>query len=362
MEQELKQKIRQSSSKEEINRIRKALEKFGKKRYTTKSDKKFTIKKSNITVADSVRNFLSTKSEKCNYKEFEKLWNDENYGPIIASLIYSGCIKEKIPMKALRYVWYTLLGMVDKKKPFYEIYEELAKDTLEYTYCSNSFNFLVDYYEKGLCNCECGSILSFTLSKLFPTSKFPKVFTAIEENHVKVLAISDMGKSFEFETTVYGGKLIKISTLKGIQYAIYSEQVMGIYVIFNSLLMRINKERRQSLFPLLLQKMFLIEEISLKNIGKILKNVDRFFIKTTLDSNAFDMIILNVMIVLLDIPPIVDKRITKGVYANNEQYIRMDFKSIYSNSKPTAVNITERARLHADQIQKIVNSSYRGIF
>jgi hypothetical protein len=304
-------------------------------------------------VSPDVKISIEKRIEKndCDYKEFENTWNDKNYGPIIASLTYIGCIVNDIPMKALKNVWYTLLSTINNihktnKFDFIGIYDILAKKTLEYSYCTESFNFLVDYFEKGLCNCECGSFLSFMISRLYPSQLYSKTFLGITPGHASLFTIDDEKNIFEFETTVYGGKLFPIPNerIDEIEYAIYSEQVLGLYILFNS------NSRSKHLFYLtnLFVKMFNVKrDIKESNFCQILLEIDRKFIKTPLDNNAFDIIILETIFRL-------EKSTMKKVIKNNNKYIKKDMIDILKKKSFNLKDVQRRTKKHIEEIKKIL--------
>jgi len=187
------------------------------------------------------------KSIDCSVSELEKLWNDqENYGPVVASLIYIGCRSYKLPMLALQRFWIEMKNEIRKiadkhKNDPVAVFNQYVVQTACY-YSSDTYNFIVSGYLYGKMNCEAYSMLFFVichLMQLWYKDSSYKVIAVIVPSHIKILfAYVHPLKIYEVETTQAKVVLEPINSLREkideIEFAIYSEQVMGVFALMHS--------------------------------------------------------------------------------------------------------------------------------
>ena len=183
--------------------------------------------------------YLPEEKELCPWDMFVKLWDFYEYGPIIASLCYSGCLINRINMKATAETWIRLKQEImntgnvwlrdsEANNPvFMSVGDQYTTQIDPCFYEISSYNFLVDFYERGGCNCECGSIFGMVLSKIFPPSGVAVL--KITPGHTNILLFSN-GKSTDIETTTIGWTTPK-NTDKKIIAMMYSEKVIAFYIL-----------------------------------------------------------------------------------------------------------------------------------
>ncbi len=137
----------------------------------------------------------------CDFELFQKLWFDtENYGPIVASMIYMPCKQNKpYNMYSLMRAWVMLkreiLSSLKRTQNAIETFLEIKKE-IDYTYITYNHNFLVAYSEKGCVGCSGGSFLLFQIMFLFGQKRW----LVNIGTHRNVIYLED-GKLFEYETT-----------------------------------------------------------------------------------------------------------------------------------------------------------------
>lgn len=330
--------------------------------------------KSTPEVENAIYNQVSSFYRECDYENFEKNWNDPNYGPVVATMIYLGCIQQNIPTEVLKNRWQRLLAEIntilktidDDEIPFVEIYRILAEKTLDYQYCNDNFNFLVDYYEKGICNCECGTYLAYELSRRFPgkkrgggyytmpivTPNHIQIYMFIPTNFEHLIKTGELQSSddplkylkhggIRYETTFRGGAFREISDTKDIIGGFFSEQVMAFNIMIKSFT-RDDDFKKILLVQKLVGNML---DINWDNdIYTILTTMNRKPVKTLLDSNYLDMCILT----LKD-----QGTIYKQILINDKKYILNDMVNIVSGKFPTQEELRERVEIHAREYQNI---------
>jgi len=317
-------------------RIYKTLEKFGSHKLSLSPIP--TVKINEEKVSSELTSLYKNVKD-CDYKEYEKLWNDkDNYGPVVSTLTFLGCLKEKIPMQALKRTWIDLKKKIRSSKllPFFRQYKLLVDDS--YQYCIGSYNFLVNFYEKGICNCECGSFLAFMISKINGGKK--PIFAIAVTGHMLILESrpgEQLNNWTQFETTVTGGDDTKLTqkNYETIHFAIFTEQIMALYILIYSARTALNN----SIFEKMLGINF--ETMSLE---EILIKADRTAVKTPLESNTFDLLLYS-------------KSKNKGIsaaYANNRRkYINQDMYDVANGVQFTAEDLKRRADEHRQQLLEI---------
>jgi hypothetical protein len=290
----------------EIQRLEKTLNKFGS------FNLPLGIKTPTVKIKEHSLDSVFKNVDICDYNEYEKLWNDlVNYGPVAATLIYLGCLENKIPMFALKKTWIEIKKTIESHQPkhFSEIYKLMVDQT--YQYCSNQYNFLVGFYERGICNCECGSFLTFMMTKLNAiitqhtikatslkildtTQTIPVTFAIVVPRHILILEsnvaskrmLMNLNSWYEFETTIPGGLRTHITDENKAQmkFAIFTEQIMALYIIVQS--MRMDRKSHEPI----LGKMLGVDFLAM-SFEEIMQKADRRAVKSPLESNTFDILL-----------------------------------------------------------------------
>jgi hypothetical protein len=135
---------------------------------------------------------------------------------IIETLILGGCVKNNISTRNLQYAWEDLKKIIEeiyanvKTRQLYipyavAIYDELINKVKKCYYSAASSNFLVDFYNLGSCNCQCGTYMLYHLFQMFHDDKL-HVFAKLERGHIKIsgaLKSSDNTRTvfYDIETT-----------------------------------------------------------------------------------------------------------------------------------------------------------------
>jgi hypothetical protein len=184
----------------------------------------------------------------CNYKLYERLWNDmKNYGPVIASLIFGGCLGTNAMMPALMKIWidfqYQIIRISERLKQqkskiplFIRVYEELVQNETNCYFKRGSINFLTDLYINGSCNCQCGTYLVYILSQMFPEPNI-QVFPVYELSHICLVAF-DGDNIYKIETTGVMNFYRPINIEKFREEflnIIGNEQLLGLFIIDQSI-------------------------------------------------------------------------------------------------------------------------------
>lgn len=203
-------KYRQELLERYKERLRRYNELVNRKTFTVSRDSKKVkakIKKSSEILEETIGKFKN-----CDFKLYERLWNDmKYYGPLISSLIFGGCLKTKTMMPSLMNVWTNfrkniidIAKKLSEKKSkiplFVRIYEELVSKETNCYFKKGSINFLTDLYINGSCNCQCGTYLGYILSQMFPESGL-QVFPVQIESHIYLIVFDNDKNIFQFETT-----------------------------------------------------------------------------------------------------------------------------------------------------------------
>ena len=309
----------------------------------------------------------------------ETFWNDPLISPLVASLIYSAGISDNSPKNSLLKKWYDLKSTFDRKyleigtnqsdPPFIKVYNSLVKK-YKYSYCVSNFNFLLQFYENGLCNCECGTYLAYQLNELFPSPNFMVLFS-FEVEHVKLAVYNKTTKALSiFETTGTPAKLVPTIYFSNNPF-IYSEQLVGFNIIANSLFGRIlkyfpknestnfssnfisdvtntinnmiNSENKDSILDISsssLSDLILKSNRKLLNTKKIIKNGGGFSY-CMLDNTNFNRLLFLLHTSYLkntDIVPILYEK----SFAVSSIYVKKDFQDLVSGVIPTPEEINER--------------------
>lgn len=317
-----------------VIRQKNAKNKFGKRLFY---DPFLLLRKINLKVKQRKPELESVLLKtNCDFKEMETLWNDKMYGPIPAMFIYLGCTFDKINEKALKRTWLSLrrdIMKIMKISPHYAyIYEQLT-GLHEYAYCKWEFNFLIDFYEKGLCNCECGSFLVFTIAKMVPYKDY-KCFLVLTKNHIQPVFMKNFDDNFTFETTIIGGSVVNNSdALDDANFAIYSEQIVAIYILTISSA-RLLKPEYVKLINEILDL-----DIKNKSLEENFLMMNRTAVKTLLDSNTLDILVF----IAYTYEHFEDsKKYIKECYTLNQSYIGYDLIDICRGVIPTRQQLSSR--------------------
>ena len=178
----------------------------------------------------------------CRLELYQNLTTHPDYGYIVATLIYMGCVQENYPMEQLQYSWISMRNEILKTVKSLpsqsqnltdnlpQIYYKLQK-SFNYTYCSNTFNFITQYYLNDYCNCECGTLLAFKLCSMLPksTERFMCILTL---RHIQ-LVYGNAEKQYIFETTaIIQAEMNKFHFDKNeFRFGITNERVLALFII-----------------------------------------------------------------------------------------------------------------------------------
>lgn len=275
--------------------------------------------------------------ENC-YDLLQQSWFFE--GPIVASLCFAACFNKEASFKALKRVWFDILSTIEEYKnedPIF-IYNSMSKES-DRLYCSASYNFLLEFYEKGLCNCTCGSYLFFLISKIRPIEN-KKVFLFIEQGHMYPAFDTET----KFETTITPGQKLKITNK--IYYGLYSEQMVGIFILFYTL-----KTSYKTIDNCFLLKEVLSIDIQNEVVYSLI-NADRSAIKNYLDSNTFDIVITMLILICKNIKC---DRFYGTLVKLNSEYFKKDVEDILNNVVYTKKELQDRMIEFTNKIQHKLN-------
>lgn len=208
------------------------------------------------------------------YDKFQDLWNNKEFGPIVATLIYMAYMHDGLDFDKLVEAWkgmlkkiYEIKDTYDKNKEniplFVYIFLEIKRNVLCY-YSSDNYNFVKDFLLYGSCNCECGSYLVFVLSKMFPEKDYNTVYV-LSPGHAYILLTSkEKQKAYTIETTEVSsiGIVSEYDPLNyPIDYIISSEQILSLQLLVRSVQVRLESESKSN-FAKKLNK-----EITMKMLG-----------------------------------------------------------------------------------------------
>ena len=296
-----------------------------------------------------------------NYDLFQKLWDDKvNYGPIIASCCITGFISDFIPMQALMSTWTRLKKHILREKTsFIDMYRKIiSKQQFNYSYQNKKYNFLVDFYERGLCNCECGTFLCFTINQLIPIQA--KVFIGMLPNHIGILIYDKISEKYYkennelvlFETTS-GGEMI-LEKVDNIEFIITSPEILAFNIIFYSAILRnmINVEQYKRIF----EYMFGVWPIT--KIGESCKDIfikmKKPVLKNFLDIMAFcHIIIFFLTLVNSDIIIAVSFIESKDYVVMYKKYLKIDLDDFINNKNQPKFFLDNRTEKYINQISNI---------
>ena len=208
----------------------------------------------------------------CDIDLFNNLWENPEYGPIIASCCLLGCVEDNIPMRSLMSTWIRFKKNTVKNN-FIGVYN---KSSTDYDYCPKAWNFLVQFYEKGLCNCECGVYLALQLNINFPSKKYSNVCMVILPKHAKVSFVDLRDRSsMYFESTKR--KKRPMEDFDNVKYNIVSEQLIALQMIFKSSCQRNQTYDNVELYKKIFFNMFKIlpDEIEMGKMDVFLTTVKR---------------------------------------------------------------------------------------
>ena len=224
----------------------------------------------------------------------------------------------------------------------------IQKEKLDYTFCNGKYNFLVDFYEQGLCNCECGSYLCMAINFCFPDHNNNVVF-GVKTKHVCVLMpFLKEEKLFieNFETTKFGE--VYLEKIENVLMIMVSEQVIGMSILFNSSLNRADEKIFSNVFERMLQ-IKLSQDILI-----ILRNCKRPTITNYLDSNSFDMIITKFFLYNRYKDKNFIFRSMESIRNNNKKYLENDLLHFTEGKEVSEFELSERIMQHSKEIYDII--------
>jgi hypothetical protein len=206
------------------------------------------------------------------YDKYQDLWNNKEFGPIVATMIYMAYIHDGLEFDKLVEAWEKMLREIYKIKDTYDknkeniplfvyIFLEIKRNVLCY-YTSDKYNFVKDFLLYGSCNCECGSYLVFVLSKMFPEKDYNTVYATSPSHAYILLTSKEKQKIYTIETTEVSSKGI-VSEYNPlyypIDYIISSEQILSLQLLVRSVQVRLKEKNK---FAKQLNK-----EITMKMLG-----------------------------------------------------------------------------------------------
>lgn len=245
---------------------------------------------------------------------FQKSWLNPDQGPIIASLCFLPCYFRQASYSQMEEAWMVMSKKINSELDPLVNYDKFIYS--DYTFCTNAYNFLLEYYNSGICNCECGSLLLFLISKICNK----KVFLFVTGDHIFVGF--NLNKGFETTTN-------QVVNVKNVKFGMYSEQIIGIYILILA-----NREFNTSF---ILEKILDIN-VDEKDIVKSLGECNRKAVKNLLDSNTFDIIVANAICQY-------QKRVFNFediIHINSEKYFERDVQDILNNVKYTESDLRLR--------------------
>jgi len=328
---------------------RKKIDRLMRKMYTppTRIDYRFVsprVTKSFPLLEESIANVLKGGEDK--YGEFIDLWNDRiNYGALPATMIYLG-YQEGVPVKALQRIWIDWKQKVlSSGNDIYETYKSFSKE-FDYAYCSKKYNFLVEFYEKGLCNCECGSYMVFMMSKIIHSP--PLLYVTLPRHSAILTQITGVFK--KFETTAKDEHFSDID-INNIELAIGSEQILALQMILLSQISRTQSADRKDILYKLLKEMLDID--TTLDLKEALRNADRTPVRSLLDSNTFDIISGAVYCYLKGIGML---SLFKTL---NKEYVTGDIE-VFFGLRRSEETLEERMISFSEKLQKVYDDT-RGV-
>jgi hypothetical protein len=148
-----------------------------------------------------------------------KAYNDPSIGPFITILLIHGSIVENVSFDTLESVWKTILQETEQvlsaldfnteqnwvlQVYHYFSYQRTKEDLCNVRYYQKGkFNFLLDFYNTGACNCECGSYFMLAIYNVFK-NKVPtpfKLYSFGVPQHVFVIKQDTVGNLYKLEST-----------------------------------------------------------------------------------------------------------------------------------------------------------------
>lgn len=213
-----------------------------------------------------------TTNPKCDVGAYKQMVEStdiiKEYGPLVGTLIYLGCVIDEYHIPQLQNTWITMKRQVeeyltlitwDTKLQFAgavaKVYYYQFQLPYSYEYCTSQFNFISQYFMGSYCNCECGTLFAYKLCQLLlidyerkmkikPDIRFGCVLT---QNHIQLI-IDKQPVGFEtfiFETTIksnYPDSRLKETGHPQFFVCITNERVLALYVIVVSVLLRIREK------------------------------------------------------------------------------------------------------------------------
>lgn len=319
-----------------------------------------------IKLASSSTKFLSlqqalSKRDRCSIEEYETYWNSEKYNPLIATFIYTAGITDKIPKQAMinkadnilrfltekyREIKLKIDSKIDSEPPFISIYNSIAKH-YNYSYCKETFNFLIEFQENGRCNCECGSYLVYQINELFPSPNFITLFSS-EPDHVKIFVYNKLTRvQYTCETTNPPIQLTPLKENSKNYSCIFSEQLLAFNILLSSVESRFKSENKDIFREFISTINNMIGnnlDIQKSPLEDLILGCDRKMLNTKktpspcmMDNTTLNILIFTKYAFIHKIPNVYEKIFNIGTV-----YTPRDLKSLYENISPTPEEIQTR--------------------
>lgn len=259
------------------------------------------------------------------FKLFQSSWLNPKQGPIIASLCFLPCYFKEATYAQMEEAWKEISLQIKEKGDPVDVYDKLIYSN--YTYCTDAYNFLLEYHKSGICNCECGSFLFYLLKR--------DSFLFVEHGHIFVGFDLEKG----FETTK--NEVVSIDS-ENIQFGFYSEQTVGIYILFFA--------NRYHNTTFIFTEMLNIDAEDRDIVNSLLK-CNRKAVKTLLDSNSFDIIILQSLCYF-------QKRLInfEGLIELNKKYFKSDVSDILKGVVYTEKDFIKRMEQFTSTLGQFIKS------
>lgn len=303
--------------------------------------------------------------KECDHNLFQKLWGGyetkdqeyyvKEYGPIVASCCYMGCFETGMSMYQFMNRWTMIKKQIEKFSDlnFMVIYQQITKPhEFNHEYCPENYNFLLEFYEKGYCNCECGTYLCMAINNLLPMRE-ASVFVGVSEEHMNIIVYQNK-KLYQVETTNFSYLNDNVDEMF---YIIVSEQILALNMIFNSFYFRsISNVHYYDFFGNLFLIMFGESCDNMDLVGDILKRIKRHTITNYLDIVSFNTFVSCFIIAQNLRSPKKCNPIFLQLQSTAKKYLRADLDDYLNNTIPTQDQVQERINSHSDEIQSVINS------
>ena len=301
----------------------------------------------------------------CRLELYQNLAVHPDYGYIVATLIYMGCVQENYPMEQLQYSWISMRNEIlktIKSLPKHDLtyilphlYYQL-QNNLSYSYCTDKFNFITQYYLNDYCNCECGSFLVFKLCSMLPKLSTERFMCILILGHIQLL-YGTSEKQYIFETTAISETEMNRDRIDENEFihGITNERVLALYMIGMSIGRRLPSEYEKTtdVVDRIFIRNFIARELGIKpftgpitEIGKYLNTINTSFLTNPMDCTMLFYIVYSSFVQTTN---------WDEVILLCKSYIITDYKDFFNNKVYTRINLNKREVDFGRQLQKISN-------